>query len=216
MASRSTGEGFTYTFKSEISGSQLNDFQKIQERMNQAAMKFEGYLGQELSFSPHPLRDGYRCTARVKFMSLQFCLAWLDSTERRKLLNEAETSLDYKYHSLLEPHSFDQWLDSRKGIQTPVWKINLLVWLALYPSVMVLIVTGQNTLGVLPLPLNMLISNAITVAVTGWWFVPWLSRLYSGWLQSNSRRLNIFYTSSVLGSLLLFLLFFTVLSDALQ
>ena len=103
MASRSTGEGFTYTFKSEISGSQLNDFKKIQERMNHAAMKFEGYLGQELSFSPHPLRDGYRCTARVKFMSLQFCLAWLDSTERRKLLNEAETSLDYKYHSLLSP-----------------------------------------------------------------------------------------------------------------
>ena len=81
---------------------------------------------------------------------------------------------------------------------------------------MVLIVSGQNTLGVLPLPLNMLVSNAITVAVTGWWFVPWLSRLYSGWLQSNSRRVNIFYTSSVFGFLLLFLLFFTVLSDALQ
>ncbi len=54
MASRSTGEGFTYTFKSEISGSQLNDFKKIQERMNHAAMKLEGYLGQELSFSPNP------------------------------------------------------------------------------------------------------------------------------------------------------------------
>ena len=98
-------------------------------------------------------------------------------------------------------------------MQTPIWKINLLVWLALYPSVMILIliVIGQNTLDVLPLPLNMLISNAITVAVTGWWLVPWLSQRYSGWLQTNSKRLNLIYSSSVLGFLLLFLLLFSAL-----
>ena len=135
----------------------------------------------------------------------------MDSTERRQILNEAEASLEYKYYSLLEPHSFGQWLNCRKSMQTPIWKINLLVWLALYPSVMILIVIGQNTLDVLPLPLNMLISNAITVAVTGWWLVPWLSQRYRGWLQTNSNRLNLVYSSSVLGFLLLFLLFFSAL-----
>jgi antibiotic biosynthesis monooxygenase (ABM) superfamily enzyme len=99
-------------------------------------------------------------------------------------------------------------------MQTPVWKINLLVWLALYPSVMILMLIGQNSLGVLPLPLNMLISNAITVAITGWFLVPWLSKRYGRWLQTKSKRLNAIYTASVIGFLLLFLLFFSALNDA--
>ena len=92
-------------------------------------------------------------------------------------------------------------------MQTPVWKINLLVWLALYPSVMILILIGQNSLGVLPLPLNMLISNAITVGVIGWFLLPWLSQRYGRWLQTNSIFLNAIYTSSVISFLLLFLIF---------
>ena len=214
MVSGLSGEEFTYTFKSEIADHQLDGYEKLQERMNHAAMEFEGYLGQDLSFSPSLSNNGFRCTSRVTFASLELCLAWLDSTERRQILNEAEALLDYKYYSLLEPHSFDQWLAFRKGMPTPIWKINLLVWLALYPSVMVLIVSSESTLGRLPLPLNMLISNAITVAVTGWWLVPWLSYRYSSWLQTNSRRLNVIYVSSVLGFLLLFLLFFSVFYDA--
>ena len=141
-------------------------------------------------------------------------MTWLDSTERRHILNDAEALLSYEYDSLLETHSFDQWLNSCQGMQTPVWKINLLVWLALYPSVMILMLIGQNSLGVLPLPLNMLISNAITVAITGWFLVPWLSKRYGRWLQTKSKRLNAIYTASVIGFLLLFLLFFSALNDA--
>jgi antibiotic biosynthesis monooxygenase (ABM) superfamily enzyme len=214
MMPKPTGEEFTYTFKSEISNDRLADYKKLQERMDHAALKFEGYLGQELRFVPSPSNNGYSCIARVTFISLQLCLTWLDSTERRHILNDAEALLSYEYDSLLEPHSFDQWLNSCQGMQTPVWKINLLVWLALYPSVMILMLIGQNSLGVLPLPLNMLISNAITVAITGWFLVPWLSKRYGRWLQTKSKRLNAIYTTSVIGFLLLFLLFFSSLNDA--
>jgi len=212
MTERTTGEEFTYTFYSEISKNQLEGYKKLQDRMNSAAKMFDGYLKQDLSFEPDLTGDGFHSTARISFTSLELCLAWLDSTERRQILNEAESIIDYKYNSLVEPQSFNQWLESRRGSQTPIWKINLLVWLALYPSVMILIVVGQGTLGRLPLPLNMLISNAITVGVTGWWLVPWLSRLYSNWLKTQSKRLNIIYSSSVLGFLLLFLLFFSNLT----
>ena len=214
MISRPTGEEFTYTFKSEISGDRLDGYKKLQERMDHAALKVEGYLGQELSFVPSPSTNGYSCIARVTFISLQLCLTWLDSTERRHILTDADALVSYEYDSLLEPHSFDQWLNSCQGMQTPVWKINLLVWLALYPSVMILMLIGQNSLGVLPLPLNMLISNAITVAITGWFLVPWLSKRYGRWLQTKSKRLNAIYTTSVIGFLLLFLLFFSALNDA--
>ena len=214
MDSSLSGEEFTYAFKSEITNHQLDGYEMLQQRMNHTAMKFKGYLGQDLSSTPLKESNGFSCTARVTFASLQLCLAWLDSNERRQILNEAEALLDYKYYSLLEPHSFDQWLDSRKDTPIPVWKINLLVWLALYPSVMILILAGGGTLGRLPLPLNLLISNAITVSITGWWFVPWLSRLYSVWLNTDSRLLNLIYTSSVLGFLLLWLLFFSSFFDA--
>ena len=212
MTERITGEEFTYTFYSEISKTQLDGYKKLQDRMNRAAKMYDGYLKQVLSFEPDSSGEGYHSTARISFTSLELCLAWLDSPERREILNEAESVIDYKYNSLVEPHSFNQWLESRQGSKIPVWKINLLVWLALYPSVMILIVIGQSTLGKLPLPLNMLISNAITVGVTGWWLVPWLSRRYEKWLQNQSMRWNILYSSSIVGFLLLFLLFFDQLS----
>ena len=56
--------------------------------------------------------------------------------------------------------------------QPPIWKMNLLIWLALYPSVMLLSLINIHTLGELPLALNM-INNAITVAVTGWLLCRW-------------------------------------------
>ena len=209
MTEKITGEEFTYTFYSEISKTQLEDYKKLQDRMNCAAKMFNGYLRQDLSFESNSSGDGFHSTARISFTSLELCLAWLDSPERRQILNEAENIIDYKYNSLIEPHSFNQWLKSRQGSEAPIWKINLLVWLALYPSVMILIILGQSTLGKLAFPLNMLISNAITVGVTGWWLVPWLSHRYEDWLQNQSKRWNIIYSSSVIGFLLLFLLLFS-------
>ena len=95
----------------------------------------------------------------------------------------------------------------------PVWKINLLAWLALYPSVMILIILGQSTLGKVSLPLSMLLSNAITVALTGWFLVPWLSRIYQPWLEERSNRWQIMGTLSILGGLLLSLALFNQLPD---
>ena len=80
---------------------------------------------------------------------------------------------------------------------------------------MVLTQIGQTTLGRLPLPLNMLISNAITVAVTGWILVPWLSRRYGGWLSNRSLRWNLIHGTTIVGYLLLFLMLFSALASPL-
>ena len=89
--------------------------------------------------------------------------------------------------------------------------MNLLVWLALYPSVMVLMWVSGSTLGSLPLPLNMLISNLITVLLTGYLLVPWLSRVYTNWLSTASRRWTLAGCSTiVVAQGLLLMLFSTV------
>lgn len=210
-----TDEQFVYTFNNELLPSQVDAFNRLQASLDDAAKAFDGYLGQELSYQDVEPSGLILCTARIRFTSLEHCLSWLDSTVRRHLLLDAEAAIGYRYRAGVEPKSFDQWISVRSGQRSPTWKVNLLVWLALYPSVMVLILIGQTTLGRLPLPLNMLISNAITVAVTGWWLVPWLSRVYGGWLSNRSLRWNWVHSSTIVGFLLLFLVLFSALGSLL-
>ena len=80
--------------------------------------------------------------------------------------------------------------------------MNLLVWLALYPSVMLLSLISVDTLGKLPLALNMLLSTAITVALTGWLLVPLLAKAYGEWLKTDSWRLNLAGSASVFALLI--------------
>lgn len=210
-----TDEQFVYTFHNELMPSQVDAFNRLQTHLDDAAKAFDGYLGQDLSYQDVEPNGLILCTARIRFTSLEHCLSWLDSTVRRHLLLDAEAAIGYRYRAGVEPQSFDQWISVRSGQRSPTWKVNLLVWLALYPSVMVLILIGQTTLGRLPLPLNMLISNAITVAVTGWWLVPWLSRIYGGWLSNRSLRWNWIHSSTIVGFLLLFLVLFSALGPLL-
>ena len=202
-------ELFVYTFHNDLTQEQIADFQALQEKLDSAAKRFDGYLGQELIFEDG--ESGIHCTARIQFRSLEQCLEWLDSRIRRQLLSEAEASMGYQYRSGIDRKSFEQWISSKSAKNAPTWKINLLVWLALYPSVMLLTIAGQSSLGKLPLPLNMLIGNAITVAVTGWYLVPWLSRIYQPWLEERSQRWQVMGTLSILGFLLLSLALFSQL-----
>ncbi len=204
-------ELFVYTFHNEIADAQMPDFRALQDKLDAAANNFDGYLGQELTFEDR--EGGTHCTARIRFRSLEQCLEWLDSRIRRELLSEAEASMGYQYRSGIDRKSFEQWISSKAGKNAPTWKINLLVWLALYPSVMLLTILCQSTLGKLPLPLNMLLSNAITVALTGWFLVPWLSQIYQPWLEERSMRWQVMGTLSILGWLLLSLALFNQLPD---
>ena len=189
---------FVYTIHSVIPVEKKQSFELLQHQMNQAACGFDGYCGQSISFQDKDDGQHVLATTRIVFQTLNQCLHWLDSPERRRLLHQAETLMDYRYHGTLEADSFDQWIQARQLEKVPVWKVNLLVWLALYPSVMVLILLGNSTLATLPLPLNMLVSNFITVQLTGHFLVPRLSRLYENWLHTSSTRFTWLGITSVL------------------
>ena len=210
MSEQSEGQ-FVYTIHSSVGASERQEYQTIQERMNHAALAFSGYLGQDVAYEDSGNGSILKVTTHVRFEELEQCLRWLDSPQRRELLNEAEELIGYHYRFHLEAGSFDQWIQANGSSRTPIWKVNLLVWLALYPSVMVLMWVSGSTLGSLPLPLNMLISNLITVLLTGYLLVPWLSRVYTNWLSTASRRWTLAGCSSILVAQgLLLMLFSTV------
>ena len=173
---------FVYTIHYEGTAKQAAAFAEIQRRFEEAARDFPGFLGQGTSSTP--TETGVAYTTELQFDSLSSCLKWLDSDTRRQLLVEAEKE-GYSYRGSMQKPAFDQWLSSRLTSKPPVWKINLLVLLALYPSVMLLRLIGPPGIEELSTPAAVLIGNAITVAMTGWLLVPSLSRIFQRWLEGR-------------------------------
>ena len=200
MTGSESSEQFDYLIQAQVRQADLVACKVLQESLKQAALQSEGYLGQETSY--RQLDNGFiEYNVRLCFSDIQSCLAWIDSPVRRRFLHQAESSFVHQFRSGIHKPSFDLWLSSQFPDPPPVWKMNLLVWLALYPSVMLLGLISADTLGTLPLPLNVLASTAITVALTGWLLVPLLARTYRGWLKTHSQRFNLAGTGSILAML---------------
>ena len=201
MGGSDSAEQFDYLIQAQVRQSDLAEYKQLQESLRQAALQSKGFIEQEHSYQQ--LDNGLiECNVRLCFRDVQACLAWIDSPIRRRLLNQAEANFKHQFQSKVHKPSFDLWLTSQLPDPPPIWKMNLLIWLALYPSVMLLSLISVHSLGELPLALNMLISNAITVAVTGWLLVPLLAKAYGGWLQTQSNRWNLAGSSSILALLM--------------
>ena len=211
MTGSESAEQFDYLIQAQVRQSDLAECKKLQNSLKQAALQSKGFIDQEINY--HPLDNGLvECNVRLRFSDVQACLAWIDSPIRRRLLNQAEANFVHQFQSRVHKPSFDLWLTSQLPDPPPVWKMNLLVWLALYPSVMLLSLISVDTLGQLPLALNMLISTAITVALTGWLLIPLLAKVYGGWLQTQSHRFNLAGSGSILALLLVCYAIFSAVS----
>lgn len=122
--------------------------------------------------------------------------AWLDSPIRRALLEEAEP-LTEESHSRIASSGFEQWFRDAAPAEgrLPVWKMNMLVLLMLYPIVMVFghfVGTPllDRLLG-LPFALSLFLGNIVSVVLTGF-LVPWIAGRFGWWLQpAPGRRLPI-------------------------
>jgi len=64
----------------------------------------------------------------------------------------------------------------------PSWKIALLTWVALWPTVTVVMWVVQPQLRTLPVPLQTLLMTAIIVPLMAWVHMPLLTRLFRGWI----------------------------------
>ena len=126
------------------------------------------------------------CVAILRFDSEANLQAWLDSPERRQLVEEAQP-LTEEFHTRTVHAGFEQWFRDAAGpgaAPLPVWKMDMLVLLMLYPIVFlfgVLVATPLlvNTLA-LPFAISLFIGNIVSVTLTGF-LVPWLANSVFGW-----------------------------------
>jgi hypothetical protein len=154
----------------------------------------------------------------LRFDSEANLQAWMNSPERRSLLEEAEPFIE-EFHARTVRTGFDQWFKIEDGRSLPpTWKMNMLVLLMLYPLVFLIDVLVQKPLlsdrGV-PFWLALFASNVGCVVLLNW-LVPWASRRFGWWLVPRIpevMRINVMGTGLVVGLYGVCLLLFALYSN---
>lgn len=192
---------------------QERDFLKMQARMEAAQRTFPGYQGSETFRPIEGIQDDW--TIVFRFDSRENLERWMQSPERRDLLQESAKFSDYQVRTV--GSSFGSWFrfeSTDDAPTTPNWKQAMSVLLALYPTVMVLtLTTGRwmNDAGV-PVWLAMFVGNVLSVAALTWLAMPAVTRVLRVWLRPHvSRRIQALGVAAVVAGYGLSLLVFALI-----
>lgn len=169
---------------------QQDAFLRWYQRISAAQAQFEGFQGYKLEPPIPGVQDDW--VTILRFDSDANLEAWLNSEQRKQVLQEADAfSLDT--HMRKARVGFEAWLRFTGGEQQsspPGWKVNMLVLLALYPTVFLFSIFVQTPLLIrngMPFWLALFLGNAFSTVLLGWVLVPWLSKLLGWWLQPSDR-----------------------------
>ena len=157
-------------------------FEAVSARMTETAATFPGYLGASL-FRPSSTNDPeYRIV--FKFQSQEDLDRWHRSPERLALLDEFEGLL-------VEPSKVETmsgivpWftLPGQNPVQPPPkYKMTVVSWLALYPTVTLIFWLFAEPLEVLALPLRTFVVTAVVMVVMSYVLMPRFTRWFAPWL----------------------------------
>jgi uncharacterized protein len=181
------------------------EYRAWERKIAAAQSKAPGLQGYRFEPAVPGVQEDY--VAILRFDTETNLQAWLDSPERKKLVEEA-APLTAEFHARIARTGFEQWFRESAGQGAPplpVWKMDMLVLLMLYPIVFLFgIFVGTpllaNTLA-LPFPIALFLGNIVSVGLTGF-LVPWVAVPFSWWLQPASAKdqvpTNIFGAAVIL------------------
>ncbi|WP_424628309.1 antibiotic biosynthesis monooxygenase [Bradyrhizobium sp. SYSU BS000235] len=161
------------------------EYLKWEQKIAAAQSKAAGLQGYRFEPAVPGLQDDF--VAILRFDSEANLKAWLDSPERRQLLDEA-APLAEEFHTRTAQSGFEQWFRDTTPLGAPppaAWKMNMIVLLTLYPVVFLwgLWVSTPLLTGLLHLnfPVALFIGNAFSVILTSY-LVPWTAKRLDWWL----------------------------------
>ncbi len=191
---------------------QENAYRQWERKISAAQAKSPGFQGYRFEPPVRGVQDDWLTI--LKFDSEANLQTWLNSTERKNLLEQASAFTD-EYHVRIVRTGFDQWFDVG-GVGTsppPAWKQNMIVLLMLYPLVFLTTAWFEHPFLVGQLKMwhwsALFVDNVIGVLLLSV-VVPWASRRFAWWLRSadgNPKR-EIAGVALVLGFYAVFLLAF--------
>jgi hypothetical protein len=171
-------------------------FRAWEQRVATAQAKSPGFQGYRFETPIPGVQDDW--LAILRFDTEHNLQAWLDSPERRKLLEEAAPFLE-EFHARVVRTGFEQWFPSATDGTSapPAWKQNMLVLLLLYPVVFLFGLWVQTPVLMgkagLPFWLALFIGNVVSVLLLNW-LVPWVSNGFRWWLapaRGAGRGMNL-------------------------
>lgn len=161
-------------------------YREWQGRMAELMARQRGHLGTHIQEPIRGLQDDW--VIMSKFDTEEHLSAWINSRARAQMLGEIqpliETSSIRKART-----SFDGWFPFVDGTRPPrAWQQSALVLLTLFPIVCLELVFVDPLLAwLLPAPATF-VGNVISVALTGFIFVPLAAAAFRWWLVPNASR----------------------------
>ena len=163
-------------------------YRAFADRIQKVQETFPGYLG---SFVRAAAPQGDRLDDGAPLRLGRHLEAWLSSTERAALLEEADPLIE-GFHAQRVDTSFPGWVpaDPATGRPPNMWKTASLVLLTLFPVVMLeLKISEPASCGSrISASLLTFIGNAISVALTTWPLMPLAIRVFRPWLFPEDNR----------------------------
>ncbi len=132
---------------------------------------------------------GSEYLAITQFESRESLEAWLGSEERERWMSRLG-AIDIWQEDVSTLTGMERWLTQLPGpgAPPPRYKTAALVLLGLYPLVLALDVVLGPLLSNLPRPVGLLISLLVSVATMVWSVLPWLTRVFHGWLHPGAAQ----------------------------
>lgn len=157
------------------------DFLAWTEAMQAAQARFPGYMG---TLVQAPLSAELPCwTTLVRFATPASLDTWVNSPERRSLLDRADPRMS-RWHSRRLPAGFGEWFaPPGTGAAPAAWKQTALVLMVLFPVVMLEIRFLSPYLAGLPVAVATFIGNAISVSLVSWPLVGLARACMKWWLE---------------------------------
>jgi len=180
------------------------EYRAWERKIAAAQSKAAGLQGYRFEPAVPGVQEDY--VAILRFDSEANLQAWLDSPERKKLVEEA-APLTEEFHTRMARTGFEQWFRDTAGPDAPglpVWKMDMLVLLMLYPIVFLWgIFVGVPLLAdklAMPFPIALFVGNIVSVVLTGY-LVPRVATRFGWWLQPANRsplRTNVLGAAVIL------------------
>lgn len=157
-----------------------NRYAEIHARLSELLHAYPGFLRTELFAPIEGVQE--ETVVVLAFDTRQHLDAWLESEERRRLLEEIDPYIEGD-RTMNVVGGFAGWFGLPGMARVKTWKQATIVLLAIVPTSLVL--TGLR-MWLLPdanWVLGVLIGNVIGVIALSWVLMPVLTRLFAGWLR---------------------------------
>lgn len=180
-------EAVTVVVSHPVAAERVDGFLAWQQRLIDTERTFPGFAGSELFPPVAGVQNNWTIT--FSFDTEEHLNGWLESSQRKELLEEGKEFDQFELHRISNP--FGSWFSHirrRDGEGSAEWKTALSVLVGLYPTVVLLTLGISEIWPHGKLWETLLLGNALSVTLLTWVVMPLVTRALAFWLEPDSKQ----------------------------